>query len=960
MFLNLDGTVSQLQNAFGTTIQIFNAGSAKYYANSAPLYLPQSIAPFVTSTIGMENYTYFAPLAQTPSITWPLSQPPYVPATVQAAYNETSALSHGIDGTGQTVVLVDAFGDVNAITDLAEFSAASNLPVPTFTLQTVNATNTVQDISTDSVGIATSAQPVGWDAETALDIEWAHAMAPGAAIVNMIGLDQGVGLAQAVATSIADHAGSVVSQSFGLWEGDANNANCCVTGAGNVTLQTFAIGQQTWIQYLHSFYQMAAATGITVLASSGDSGSGSGCCSGTAPAVAVNYPAADSFVTGVGGTSLYADSHGYKREAAWSGSGGGFSTLFARPAWQQGPGVLVNGPALSDGSLARGVPDIAAVADSNTGVLIVIHGAPLVTGIGGTSVAAPVWGGIIAVLNSNQPTPEGFYSPTAYIILNSPSYCGQFHDTTSGSNGAYSAAKGWDPVTGVGSPNIGYLLYPASAPTCTAPPGVAITSPTSGQIITSTSLVVAGAHSLQPGNYVVGSPNSAPAYETGTQQNQLNILAGWIDNYRVVNNQPFFDAHLNISDLSNLAVTPAPSTGEVWYLQWDYGGTTWFATMRLTLQGTVSGSVAGRSIGISFGVGHVQVSATGGQLYNTTNTEPGSYTATAPGTITVTVPASLVGNPTAGSMLRAMVASTEEIVGYPIGLLEGVDSVSANDPYALGDPLLPDGYIQLALNNNFQGATNASLVNYPDSNAWQATVNLAGQSAGTQTVYARTVIKGVPGTDTSVAFVYNPPNQNPPSGLTVSTGSTSYIAKQNVIVFGQLVNPSTGNPIPSATVQIQVVDPYGTTVFSRRVTTNSTGGYSTSYHLPKNAIQGYYTIYAASNGYAATTRFVVDNAPPSLTNVQVNPTTGTHNTMFTVSANSTDNVAIYTVYALVETQLGTVVENVSMTHQTSTSYSASFTLPQTAPVGTYSVQVHSIDVAGKTATAQSTSFTLTS
>lgn len=958
MFLNLDGTIAQFDNAFSTSVQVFRNGNVNYYTNTAPLYLPNSFASFVTSTIGFENYTYFAPLQAT--VPWAASQPPYVPITVQKAYNETGAISQGIDGTGQTVVLVDAFGDVNALTDITEFSAAFNLPVPSFTVQTVNASNTIQDITSDSIGIAIGAVPAGWDAETALDIEWGHAMAPGAKIVNMIGLDQGVGLAQAVATAIANHAGNVISQSFGLWEGDANVTDCCIISAGSVTLQTFAVGTDSWIQYLHPFYQMAAATGITVLASSGDSGSGSGCCSGNAPAVAANYPAADSFVTAVGGTSLFADSNGYIKETAWSGSGGGFSTIFSRPSWQTGPGIPVNVPVLPNGALARGEPDIAAVADPSTGVIIVVHGAILVTGIGGTSVASPVWGGIIATLNTRLTSPEGFYNPTAYSILKSPTYCGQFHDTQVGSNGAYSAGPGWDPVTGVGSPNVGFLVNPSQAPTCSGSPGVTITSPTPGQTITTSTLTVTGTMSLGPGNYVVGLPNSAPGFGTGIQQNQLNILAGWITNYRVINGQGFFDAKLNMSDLTNLSLAPAGSTGEAWYLLWKFGAVTWFATMQVTFTGSVSGGPAG--IGLSFGIGQLQ-----GSFYNTTNTAVGSYTATAPGTITVTVPTSLVGNPTSGSQLNALVAQTFEVVGFPVGALAGVDSASASDPYSLGGPLLPRGLVQVALNNNFQGATTASLVNYPQSNNWQVTVNLAGLSAGTQTIYVRQVVNEyqykyqlqVPGPSASVSFQYSPPVVNPPSSLTVFTDQSSYTAKQNVLISGVFKNPTTGSPVSGATVTIEITDPLGTTVFHQSVTTNSTGGYATSFHISKKVLPGTYTVFASATGASAVTKFVIDSAPPTLSNVQVGPSSGNINTVFTVSASSTDDTAIFSVYALIKNQAGQVVEQVPLSHQTVSSYSASFTLPSTAVPANYVAEVHSTDVAGRTAIATSNLFSLT-
>src|SRR5260370_11299869 len=237
-----------------------------------------------------------------------------------------------------------------------------------------------------------------------------------------------------------------------------------------------------------------------------------------------------------------------------------------------------------------------------------------------------------------------FKQKTAYEILNAQIYGSSkspFHDVTIGNNSCgvsnadctgiyssppgYSATKGWDPVTGTGSPNVGFLVSCLTNLTAclnlviTVPPvpsGVTITSPTAGQTIPTTTLTVTGTHSLPPGNWILVPPNSAPGYHTGAQQNQLNILAVCITNYRLANGQGYFDAKLNMSALTSLSTVPAPATGEAWYLFWGYQGTTWFATMQLTATGTVSNSLT--VIGISFGIGHVQRTATAGSSFTPT------------------------------------------------------------------------------------------------------------------------------------------------------------------------------------------------------------------------------------------------------------------------------------------------------------------------------------------------------
>ncbi|PYX53237.1 MAG: hypothetical protein DMG73_20885, partial [Acidobacteria bacterium] len=115
----------------------------------------------------------------------------------------------------------------------------------------------------------------------------------------------------------------------------------------------------------------------------------------------------------------------------------------------------------------------------------------------------------------------GFFNPTAYSFLNAPQYSAEFHDITTGNNcfsgtPCYNAGPGWDPVTGIGSPNVGCIVSGCAAKPVST--GVTITSPTPGQNVTTTTLTVAGTHSIPPLNWLVGKPNSAPGYLTGQQQ----------------------------------------------------------------------------------------------------------------------------------------------------------------------------------------------------------------------------------------------------------------------------------------------------------------------------------------------------------------------------------------------------------------------------------------------------------
>jgi len=179
-----------------------------------------------------------------------------------------------------------------------------------------------------------------------------------------------------------------------------------------------------------------AAKGITVCVASGDDGSRDG-----ANGINVDFPASSPWTLACGGTSLLCSSGVYKNstttEKAWGAShgssGGGYSTIFTKPSYQNSVSTLSS-------RTTRGVPDVSGVADPATGVVIVYNGEYIV--VGGTSAVAPMWAGFLAGLQLNQ-----FVTP---ILYNNPS---NFNDVTKGTNGdIYSASKGWDPVTGLGSP----------------------------------------------------------------------------------------------------------------------------------------------------------------------------------------------------------------------------------------------------------------------------------------------------------------------------------------------------------------------------------------------------------------------------------------------------------------------------------------------------------------------------
>ncbi len=298
----------------------------------------------------------------------------------------------------------------------------------------------------------TNADEQSWSGEIALDVESSHAMAPAATIDLVIAKsDQDTDLAAAEQYAVQNNLGSTLSQSYG-------EAESCMAPA------TMALN--------HKIYLEAALKGISVFASSADDGAALPSCDGSTFIKSVSTPADDPLVTAVGGTHLDTDLNGdYLGESAWNdefgGSGGGLSTIFHKPLFQL----------LQPTHGARGVPDVSYSGDVNGGILIAwSQDDPTEVGdiflFGGTSAGSPQWAAITALADEAGHHRLGDLNPRLYAIGDSPLYGYAFHDVTTGNNtvtfsddngnpvtiDGYSAAKGWDPVTGLGSPNVAHLI----------------------------------------------------------------------------------------------------------------------------------------------------------------------------------------------------------------------------------------------------------------------------------------------------------------------------------------------------------------------------------------------------------------------------------------------------------------------------------------------------------------------
>jgi subtilase family serine protease len=362
------------------------------------------------------------------------------PHAMRVAYGVESLFEHGFTGKGQTIVDIVSFGSPTLQSDMDAFDKQFGLPPIT-----------IKVIS--PLGPNPPGGTHGWSSETELDVQIIHAIAPDAGIVVLtspvdetegtIGLPQFLQLEQ---YAIDHHLGNIISQSW---------------GASEVTLKDQA-GQQE-IQQWDAFYKQATTQqGITFFGSSGDNGATDYAdlkATVLSPTATTSFPPDDPWVTSVGGTTVDYNG-GNVQEQAWSNSGGGFSSFFPEPSYQQ----LLPAAVQSQLNHRRGVPDVAADADPNTSLAIDLHGQW--TLIGGTSASAPLWAAIAAIANQMAGHPLGFINPALYKLGTSSKYTQDFRDITVGNNSVtrkvkvkgYPAVPGWDPVTGLGSPIADKLL----------------------------------------------------------------------------------------------------------------------------------------------------------------------------------------------------------------------------------------------------------------------------------------------------------------------------------------------------------------------------------------------------------------------------------------------------------------------------------------------------------------------
>lgn len=429
----LSGTVAALSAAFGVDLANYEHPGGTYRGRTGPVHVPKAIAPVIVAVLGLDNRPQARPHVRLWKQQEEASAPrpggtSYAPSQIAQLYN----FPQGGNGNGQCIAIIELGGGYRMV-DLDGYFSHLGIPTPQ-----------IKSISVDGAKNRPLAD-TNADGEVLLDIEVAGAVAPGAQIVVYFAPNTDAGFLDAIKSAVHDDSNkpSVISISWGGPE-------------KGWTRQA--------MQAMDQAFQEAATLGVTVCCAAGDDGS-----SDLRPPepddglLHTDFPASSPYALACGGTRLKGSGNVITEEVVWNegrdggATGGGISDVFDLPKWQ----TAVNVPPSANpgGRVGRGIPDVAGDADPVTGYQVLVDGQQGV--IGGTSAVAPLWAGLIALLNQKLGRPVGYLNPALYSLA---AASGAFHDITTGNNditgdsGVYRAGPGWDACTGWGSPDGTMLL----------------------------------------------------------------------------------------------------------------------------------------------------------------------------------------------------------------------------------------------------------------------------------------------------------------------------------------------------------------------------------------------------------------------------------------------------------------------------------------------------------------------
>lgn len=445
------GTSGQVADAFKTEIRRYHVGAAEHYANASDPQIPSALADVVGGVVKLHNFRHAPSISKMASLTpTQFANPQFdaggghylSPADYATIYDINPLYSVRINGTGQSIAVI-ARSNIS-LTDVESFRNSFGLVANNPEIMFVNGNPGI--LSGDST-------------ETTLDTEWSGAIAPLATIKVVVAASTNTadGIDLAALYAVNNNVAPVVSLSYGS----------CESAMGSSELN-----------FYNSLWQQAAAQGMSVMVSAGDSGA-AGCSGGSASSgsgKAINGLCSSPYATCIGGTefvegsnpseywlpgnnAVYGSAIGYIPEAVWNESGsvggsglwaggGGASIAYTKPLWQTGPGVPADG--------RRDVPDVSLTAAGHDGYVIVQSGSMMA--IGGTSASAPSFAGLMALVDQKANARQGLANLILYPLAQNQAAGGAavFHDTASGNNSVpgvtgFSATTGYDLASGLGS-----------------------------------------------------------------------------------------------------------------------------------------------------------------------------------------------------------------------------------------------------------------------------------------------------------------------------------------------------------------------------------------------------------------------------------------------------------------------------------------------------------------------------
>ena len=417
----LRGTVTDMQTAFSVELQRYKSEETghTFRGRTGTISIPQELESFVIAVLGLDSRPVASPHLRRHRKKHSVQPTSFTPLQVAQLYGFPTS----VNGAGQTIGIIELGGGFSP-TDLATYFSGLGVTAPTVTAIPV-------DGGANTPGGAA-------DGEVMLDIEVAGAIAPGANFAVYFAPNTDQGFIDAISDAVHDttYKPSIISIS---WGGPEDSWTAQAQTAMNAALQD------------------AAALGVTVTVAAGDNGSTDNAGDG---ALHVDFPASSPFCLACGGTTLTANGTAIASEVVWNetankegATGGGVSNIFAIPTYQQSANVPAQP---TTNFVGRGVPDVSGNADPTTGYQVLVDGQNEV--VGGTSAVAPLWAALVALLNQQLGKNLGFINPTLYSLGEAV-----FNDISSGNNddsnlGYYNATAGWDPCTGLGTPNAAALL----------------------------------------------------------------------------------------------------------------------------------------------------------------------------------------------------------------------------------------------------------------------------------------------------------------------------------------------------------------------------------------------------------------------------------------------------------------------------------------------------------------------